>query len=73
MYSYLLRFVSKSLACDLNPEMWKMGIEVGEACLPTLLFADNRNDEEDVEYMVRKLTEKCPNCRLKINLSKKGK
>lgn len=51
-----------------------MGIEIGENCLFTLLFADDQvilaNDEDDIEYMYRKLEEEFTTWGLKINLDK---
>lgn len=52
----------------------KMGVEIGEYCLYTLLFADDQvviaSDQEDVEYMTRKLTEEYSKWGLNMNLGK---
>lgn len=52
----------------------RMGVEVGEECLYTLLFADDQvlvaNDEEDITFMTRKLIEEYSQWGLKINIKK---
>ncbi|XP_030768215.1 uncharacterized protein LOC115891796 [Sitophilus oryzae] len=51
-----------------------MGIQIGNHCLTTLLFADDQvivaNDEEDIDYMLRKLKEEYAEWGLKMNMTK---
>jgi Reverse transcriptase (RNA-dependent DNA polymerase) len=51
-----------------------MGIEIGNDCLYTLIFADDQviiaTDEDDVQYMYRKLEEELIKWGLKINIDK---
>lgn len=51
-----------------------MGLEIDEDLLHTLLFADDQiimaNDDYDIEYMIRKLSEVYTTAGLKINFSK---
>lgn len=76
--------------CSLSPTLFKiyiqesikewtrkcagMGIEINDACLYTLLFADDQiliaNDEDDVTYMLRKLIDEYTKWGLRINFNK---
>jgi len=51
-----------------------MGIQLGNHCLTNLFFADDQvvvaNENEDIDYMIRKLTEEYEKWGLTINLTK---
>jgi len=52
-----------------------MGVELGEACLYTLQFADDQvvviNDKDDVAYMTRKLQEEYKKWKPELNIQHK--
>jgi len=66
-------YIQKALSTWMK-KCHKMGIEIGNSCLYTLLFADDQvviaNDEEDITYMTRKLIDEYRGWGLNINLSK---